>query len=62
MENQETLELLLVAQTLTLAKTMKMEMKLKGTSSTSNFYREAAREIASQRSAILQLLFEEYHR
>lgn len=55
-ENQELLELILVAQTLTLANTMKIEAKQRGINTTANFHREAAKEIVKQRSAILSLL------
>ncbi len=56
MEHKELLETLLVAQVLTLARTIEIQKNEKGMSSTDHFVGDAINEIARQRGGILQRL------
>lgn len=58
----QLLEDILVSQVLLLADKIKANKLQKGIRTTSNCYLDAVREINQQRSAILQLVAEEYRR
>lgn len=55
-DNRPSIELLLTAQVLTLAKTMKLESRAKGIQTTNDFIRDAVREVKRQQPKILALL------
>lgn len=57
-ETRSTLETLLVAQVLTLAKTIEAEKRAKGAMSTSHYIPEAITLIARERSQILARLLQ----
>ena len=56
MEQNELLKTLLVAQVLTLARTIEIQKNAKGSSSTDHYLGDAISDISQQRASILQRL------